>query len=97
MIAQHQCRHGLNDGNSSWKHARIMPSFGFKHRRVSLAIDRLLLFLDCRSRLERDAKDDGHAVGDTALHSAGVVGQRLYGFADSYECIVMLASLHPGS
>ena len=53
-----------------------MSTLCFEHALLAVISDCLLRLADCRRRLEGDPEVDGRAIGDAALHTAGVVGFR---------------------
>lgn len=73
-ISNSQSSHGLDDRNRARSNIRVVTTLGRQDAlaRGVVASSRLVLG-NCGGRLERNAEEDGHAVGDAALDTAGVV------------------------
>lgn len=74
MVEEGQGGHGIDDGDSSWDNAWIMASGCRECYWTSVAFGRGLGFLDGGDGFESNAKVDGFSSGDTAEHTACVVG-----------------------
>lgn len=78
MVSQYEVDHGFNHGNSPWKHAGVMPTFGAEGGRFSVSGDRFLFMVDGCGGLEGNSKVDLFSIGDPSLDSSRTVGTGLY-------------------
>lgn len=74
MIGEGEGDHGFDHGDGAGQDTRVVAAFAFEGRIFVLGGDGVLFREDGGNGLEGHAESDGHAVGDTALDAAGVVG-----------------------
>src|SRR6478735_2512160 len=107
-ICHHNRRHSLDDRDSARHNAGVVSSLSSENtlaRAIVKCCD--LVLADGGRRLESDSEEDGHAVADTTLDTAGMIRLRLESGARNacplgggvegrcwHERIVMLAASH---
>ena len=94
MVGQDEGGHGLDHRDGARQHARIVAAPALERCVFQLRIDGVLLVHDGGHRLEGDAEVDGLAVGDAALHAAGIVFCRAHFAAPGPYRVVVLAAGH---
>jgi hypothetical protein len=94
VVGQHEGGHGLDHRDGARQHARIVAAAAPERCVFQLLIDGVLLVHDGGHWLEGDTEVDGLAVGDAALHTAGVVFCHADFAAPGPHGVVVLAAGH---
>lgn len=75
-IHDNQCGHGLNDWHGTRHDTGVVAALGLEDTLLQTVGGGVLGLADSRRGLEGDAEVDRGTVGDTTLHTTGVIGLR---------------------
>lgn len=98
VIREGEGDHGFNHGDSAGEYARVVAAFALEGGVFEVSVDRILFVHDGGGGLECNAEFDGHAVADTALDAAAVVGGGVGGgLVVASEGVVVFGSFEEGA
>ena len=97
VVAEDEVGHGFYDGDGTGEDAGVVTATAFEFGVFFVFGDGGLGRHDGGGGLEGDAEEDGFAIGDTALNSAGVVGFGADFVAFHVEVVVVLGAFEGGA